>query len=239
VAAVKIPGLQKPPWYTRKILLACFTGACAILVAVAAALSRNGEAATIGWWATAGLAAKTVLELFAARHEDSKRNNHESPIDLTGCLHVLHAATTASKAMSPGDSSLRITIHRLEGDDVCQIVDYVGGKGDGMGRTFSSRCGVVGKAITSGKPWAMHRDSDNFSDYINTMREQYGMTEEEAQGLARDRMSFLAVPLNGGVVYLDCSVANFFDTITVGLVTQACSGMSEFINFRYAKRERI
>ncbi len=203
---------------------------------------------TAGAIATGWLAIATVVQVVRAAKLDKEAIANNSPLDLTGCLMTMHRAVLASKALPAGTSEeravLRMTIHRLIPDrQVEQIVEYVGGPGDGAGRTFSARGGVVGKAIASCEPVLMHRPADTgYDTYLRELRRDWHMTEEETKGLRHDRFSMMAVPLFGeegraaiGVTYLDSAMVEFFDEKTVEMVLASCAGLATYVAMRYGK----
>jgi hypothetical protein len=234
-----IPGLTAHPWYVQKAARALLSGVATVVslgVAVYAAFVKGDIfiAACVAF-SSVFSGAHAAVGFLADRYDDRRKKAESSPLDLRGCLHVIYAVALSAKSMPTNDPRLRVTLHRIEGENVVQLFPYVGGEGGGQGRKFSARSGVVGKAVTAQRPWAMHRANDSFDEYIKQAQEDYGMTEKEAKSLARGRMSFLAVPIGGGVVYLDCSDRDFFDSSTVGIIVDACAGLSQFVNFRYAK----
>jgi hypothetical protein len=212
----------------------------------------NEQPAAPKWqiWGAAGLAGMAILgtaiKVYQARQKDRGEIDRRSPLDLEGCLHVLHAAILAMKglpyqrAQGPG-SLLRVTIHRVNEDahTVEQIVPYVGDESGGQGRRFSSRSGVVGRAITTREPAMLTRLDESFESYIHTLTTQWAMPEEEALRLTRDRFAFLAIPLTGagnkviGVLFLDSSDKEFFSEPLVGGITTACVGLAQYAKLRY------
>lgn len=200
-------------------------------------------------WCLTGIALVAVVGFVAnvldAREADNRASAKNQALDLTGCLHVLRASVNAAAGLPPDHDALRVTIHRHESPPtgqpgmVVQLVDYVGGRPTGHGRRMSDRAGIVGRAITTAgqRPWSMHRKAnESFQEYVAVLTESYGMTREEAQRVTMDRMSFLAIPLSGGVVYLDSSLPDFFQEHVVAHAVAACAGLAAFVEFRYGKR---
>jgi hypothetical protein len=179
---------------------------------------------------------------YARSHaKDKHADERQSPFDYAACLYTMHAALLAHKGLAYTEENrkkLRVTIHRVEGaDKVIQLVDYVGGEGGGAGRAFSSRSGLVGRAITSHKPTIMDRNG-TYDEYIAALRSEYHMPEDEAKRVATDRYSYMATPIKTGtrvigVVYLDSSERGFFDASTADVAVTACAAVAQYANFRY------
>ena len=194
-----------------------------------------------------GLAAKT----FQGRYKDRTASKQDSPLDLTACLHIVRAALLHQQRIANTEENrakLRVTIHEVidESETVEQIVPYVGQPSDPkleVGRRHSKRSGTVGRAINTGAIAVMHRKSDAHEDYAAEVCKDWAMPRDEAEQLAKNRWSFMAVPLLdsargdkvSGVVFFDSSEKEFFNATMRNLAGAACTGIAEYVKARYKK----
>jgi len=196
------------------------------------------------------LLAVCVLKVFQAQTQDSKDDESSRHDGLTGALAVLHAhiANCGGLSSDAERRKVRVTFHRvvppLEGAEyIEQIVEYVGGSGDGPGRTFSIRSGLTGKAIRERKAYTMERKSESFDEYKKELVKDWNYIADDVKNFTSDRFSAMAVPItskpgNGqsviGVVYLDSSIKGFFKNTKVRTeVLVGCMGITEYTGSRY------
>ena len=190
----------------------------------------------------------SVLKVLAAKAQDAKEDIAKGHDGLSAALHVVHSVVArAGTLVDDGRSkSLRVTFHRvvppLDSSELIEhIVPYVGGDGGAPGRTFSIRSGLTGRAIREKAIFVMSRQSERYEDYVNELVRDWSHTEADAKKMTIDRFSAMAVPVRGrgqdvlGVVYLDCSVKNFFASNEMQeFVVAACVGVTDYIGERYA-----
>jgi hypothetical protein len=109
---------------------------------------------------------------------------------------------------------IRSTIHVQDvifADGLYQLIDYFPAQGDGHGRVFSSRSGIIGKAWRLGK--------SEYAPSVPTDTEklilEWGMTPEQALDAGHRRKSFGCVILGSlgdllGILYFDSPKENAF-----------------------------
>lgn len=214
-----------------------------------------GDPASPPWqqWGAVALCAIAVggnaLKAYQVIWKDRKEASKQSPLGLQGALYALHGSILGMKDIPyhvahERPCPLRITIHRVseDGHTVEQIVPYVGDDSGGAGRKFSSRSGVVGRAITTKGPALLVRSQADFGAYAETLKREWAMPEDEAYQLSKDRFSFLAVPFTGkdkkvvGVLFLDSREPDFFDSADlVARITVACAGVAQYCKMRYGE----
>jgi hypothetical protein len=248
-AAVGIPGVKPRPWYVKDTWPAA-AALIAGVVASGAALWKESAATTPSKLQLSALvvAAASVVflgvvkiaqSLFKDAHEDKK----QSPEELRGCLLVIHRSVAGKKEENnPPEGWLRLTLHRVVGDELEQSVEYVGSEDREMaGRRFSINAGLIGAVARTGETRAVHRDPEMpFFDWCEYLVADHGMTREAARGTRADRFSFLGVPIKsvGGrevraVVYLDAAEAGFFDNEIASLIVTGCAGLAAWIDEQY------
>lgn len=249
-----IPSLAAKPWYVRKVWpagIGLLSGVIAALSALVEEVSRQEPSAmqsgalVLVLLSTIGVGVVAVLR---SRYEDSRALQRESPEDLRGCLHVMYRMVAGHKGVAePRDGWLRITIHRVEGHELEQILPYVGTASvkpnGGAGRRFSISTGLIGKVARAGKPQRIERPQDmDFDEWQSWLVEHTGMTAQQAAATRSDRFSFFGIPIPSpegrvlGVLYLDAAEPNFFASDTVERLTWACVGLSRWIDERYLRR---
>ncbi len=178
-----------------------------------------------------------------AHKKDKAAARARSPFDYTACLYTMHAAILAAKGLEYTEENrkkLRVTIHRVDEakEKVVQLVDYVGDDTGGAGREFSSRSGVIGRALISPERTALMDRPESNDDYIKALQIDWHMPREEALRLSMGRFSLMAVAILGqnnaiGVVYLDSSERGFFDQATCEAVVAACGAMpAQYTKFK-------
>lgn len=240
--AVTVPGPKKKRVWEREALSAWITGLGAVPTGAAAvwkAVADGASRAVIALSATAvGFAVLgTVAKAIQAHLKDAKEHNPDGPVDLSSCLHVAHAMLGCGATLPEG--RLRITVHRVIGDQLEQCVPYVGGRGGTAGRKFSVRSGVIGAVVRTKDAVKAKRVSADHADFVLEMKKEWSMTDDEARALDAGRNAYLGVPLFGlsedviGVMFLDSDKAEFFDDATVNLAVAAARGLAEYIKKHY------
>jgi len=244
-----IPGLKQRPFWVRESFNAWVVGVPTLLassIALAKAcydgLSWEFIVAfsTICVLMIVGL----ILKVFQGKYKDREHDEKSSPEDLSGCLTVIyHEVATCAK---PDGGKLakdhfRVTLHRCDGEQLEQIVQYVGAtKCNGnLGRRFSCRSGIIGKAVLQKKTQVAQRADGDFESYLKELVTIYHVPEADAKLLTQDRRSFMAVPITNkenesiGVVYADSNDRDFFTEEIQDRIIAGCFGVAEYIETRY------
>lgn len=248
----QIPPVAGPPWYDKEWLIELLTSVPAVIAmgVSAAQILRDPKQPKVLVWVLSGVAVwisvATVVKIIRAKHKDKQRQRKESPIGLEGCIHTLHAVISQRCGIKPGDKrDCRIAIHRIvpcepEPKLLEQVTSYIGGKGDGKGRSFSINSGIIGKVARTGEPYVAARENDDHEKFIAELVSIWGYTESEARELTSDRKAWMAVPLGGenpgetiGIVYLDSNDEALFMPEIRELVIESCVGVARFINQTY------
>jgi hypothetical protein len=199
-----------------------------------------------------GCASLVSLIAFVAKVVQARRLDHykdNERIDLLGCLHPTYRCIIEVRRMAGATNTgkLRLTIHRVdhESEIVEQCVGYVGESEESRkaGRRFKLSQGIIGCAARTEEPLAGERKGATSDDYVNELVKEWGYSRAEAEGVDRNRWSFMAVPLLGdgapkpkrciGVLYADSIDRSFFTDEVQELVIRAAEGMAEFIKVRY------
>jgi len=183
----------------------------------------------------------SVFKVLQARAKDRKLAELRGPERLRGCLYVMHAAAIAARGLSPKKEEdrevLRVTIHKADGEELVQLLDYTGGTPEhrkGIGRRRSCRSGVIGRAYTSAEPAYFRREDDDFEKYKREMRERWHMLPSETDGLDSDRRAHVAVPIGddgkvAAVVFLDSSDRDFFTASIQDMIVAHCIGLAQYV----------
>jgi hypothetical protein len=185
--------------------------------------------------------AAVVVATLKAKDDDaeaSSATNHLNPIKAS--VHTLYGALRALDNERTGARDddahwrdrLRITLHQCVGNELEQVLDYVGGTGGKAGRKFSGRSGVIGDAVVSQDSIFWQRVNKDDEDYRRELTANWGYPRNEAMELRSDRWSFAAVPLVVGeqvvaVLYLDSSDPDFF-TSNRKVIEGACQGLARY-----------
>ena len=190
----------------------------------------------------AWLGVGSVLKIMQARAKDRKVAELRGPERLRGCLYVMHAAAIAARGLSPKKEEdrevLRVTIHKVDGEELVQLLDYTGGRPErrkGTGKRRSCRSGVIGRAYTSAEPAYFRREDDDFEKYKREMREKWSMLPSETDGLDSDRRALVAVPIGdddgkvAAVVFLDSSDRDFFSAAMQDMILAQCVGLAQYV----------
>lgn len=201
------------------------------------------------WWAIAAgawILTGTGLRVAFGRQRDKETERSESPRDLSGCLHVLYQLLHKQCELEEADA-VRVTLYRVvpkdEGNEEAefleQVVPYVGG-GGGVGRQFSIKSGIIGRAYRTGDPFTARRRSDDYGEFIDELVEEWSYTAPEAKQHTEDRFAWMAIPLAGkgdeiiGIVYIDSKQKTLFSSEeTKQLAIIGCFGIANYINERY------
>ncbi len=173
----------------------------------------------IGWASYVATIAMFVALIFRAIHRNRRAQNETELTALDGVLDALHAILENQFPASP-DGGLRACIFIPDGkpDRVHQFTDYVGVDGRyGRGRTFSTRCGVVGKAFRSGQ--SQYDRLPKNSTVVDYLVHAHGFDRSEAAKMRQDRKSWAAIPVGEqnrvvAVIFLDSAESEFFGTKT-------------------------
>lgn len=246
-----IPKTKSRPWYVREAwpsigagLVAVVSGVGALLKERASEHSSGVQLAFIGTGVLAG-AFLGAIKTAQALYKDAREDHKESPGELRGCLHVIHGAVVGlKKVATPPAGWLRVALHRVDGDNLEQIVDYVGSDDGGAGRVFTIHAGVIGRVAREKQARTFDRTQDMpFDEWVRYLVNDLGMTEEKARVTRSDRYAFLGVPIKGAgskdvraVVYLDAGEPGFFDPETIDVVVDCCAGLASWIDEYYYSR---
>lgn len=252
-----IPSPAPKPWYVREVwpaavgLLLGVPASAFALIKECISLTRSGYQVAALAVAALSVAALGTLKLLQSMHKDAENDKKDSPRDLRGCLHVVHRIVAGHKSVEPGDAWLRITVHRVDGNELEQLVDYVGAidankdKGGSVGRRFSISTGIIGKVARSvgRNPLRVSRPRDmGFAEWQRYLIDETGMTAAQAADTRADRFDFLGVPIIGpdndvrAVLYLDSAEVEFFDETTVAMVAAGCKGLATWIDEHYYRK---
>jgi hypothetical protein len=173
-----------------------------------------------------------------------QKAHKDSPHDLAGCLHALHAVLLVGTKLDTADPKLRITIHVPIKDcaEFEQVLDYVG---DGRrkktgGRKFPIISGIIGMAFRDKKMLVMTRKNENPTLYIDELMKDWSYSEEEARKRDPETMAWAALPLRKsdqdpveGVIYLDSVDRDFFTDPRSTLILAAAGGIARYVAQRY------
>lgn len=238
-----IPGVKQARWYWLEWAMeAALVAAALIPLSVNAAEEFQKPPPHFGWWYVAAIVLALTIGIVKVAIEVArckKRKRKDSPQDLTACLWVLYGTVCRKCGISEEDQqTLRVTIHRLDGEHLEQCVPYIGGDGSGEGRRFSKRSGIIGRAVVTKQPLVGTRTNGDTNKFHDELAQVWHMPADEAKKVSQDRWSWMAVPLRGrseppAVVYLDSSRPDFFTNEIQELVVGACQGVAAFIQQRY------
>lgn len=191
----------------------------------------------------------SFLKVKAAYGQDERDHSEKDHRDLRAAVHVLHAtvAGICKLDIATSHQKLRATFHRVvpptdQSEQLEQLVNYVGGGDNGLGRLFSIRSGVTGKSAVTLEPHRHHRMSGDDKDCRRELKEAWGYTDKDLRSLSLDRFSALAIPVVAksgahalGVIYFDSTEKSLFrDNKRVNSIVTACDGLSKYISERYS-----
>jgi hypothetical protein len=189
-----------------------------------------------------GGGAAGALNVLKSHYKDVKEDKKESPEDLRGCLHVMLQVMCGRKGVGePADGWMRLTIHRVAGAELEQVVDYVGSSDDGAGRRFPANAGLIGAVLAEKYPLVFERPASLPWDlWIEHLVLKMNVPREQALRTRKDRFAFMAVGIRdlrgniAAVVYADAAEPGFFDAIAQGVILHGCIGLAHWVNERYA-----
>lgn len=258
------PGISPARWYERSLIGTALREGPPLIAALVAALVATRELRTVApdassrdalyllsflsWVACVWLGVSSVVQIASALRADGRQKQFESPRDLAGCLHVLHALLQAkTRDRANGHSSplvVRLTVYRVDGEELEQCIPYVGGKGGAAGRRMSIRTGVAGLVARTVEAHAAQRTNLDWAQFEIELVKDWNFTHADIEHISRDKFSWMAVPIPGdptatgkptalAVVYLDCTDATFFSAEVQELVTHACVGLASHVRERY------
>lgn len=248
-----IPSPKPKPWYVR----ATWPAVVALVVALPAgcfSIAKEAWAVTPSPLALAATSATAlsavllaVLKIFQAAYQDEAEELRDSPDNLRGPLHVIHRTIARhKKVIDPAEGWLRLTVHRVDGDELEQAVAYVGSddekNGRSAGRRFSIKAGLIGRVARVKETRTFDRGPASFEDWDDYLVEQTGMDRSEAEKTRPDRRSFLGIPIAGpdfavrAVLYLDSGEEQFFTDKTVDLAVAGCDGLAKWIDEHYYRK---
>jgi hypothetical protein len=246
-----IPEPRKKRFYHKNwfaelfgILGGCIT-ASSSLVLVFYSRQKSGAEFVLPWIALGGSVfaiGNGIVKLIQAREKDTKESDEASFEGIQAAMHLIHSLVRHKCNFSRRDhDKLRVTFHKVlrDGQQLEQLLDYVGGNSDGRGRRFNIRSGICGKAARENKVLSASRNNNDYSSYIEELVSVWGYTPEEARKLSITSNSWLAVPIKykgtevTGVVYLDSNEKDFFTDPIKEQVVWACGGLAVFIDERY------
>jgi hypothetical protein len=244
---VGIPGAKGRPWHAKEKwpaiggLLVGGLAAGGAFTKEATSRNPSGLQIMLLLLAILGGALLGLTKISQSVHKDAKEDKKESPDDLRGCLYVIHRTLAGYKrTASPPVGWLRATVHRVDGAQLEQSVDYVGSSDLGGGRFFSINTGLIGAVARRGEPMKFARPADmGHEEWLDYLVEHLGMTTQQARATSPRRYSFLGVPIknrNGaviGVVYLDAAAPDFFDDTAFLIILSGCEGLADWVHERY------
>ena len=237
------PGVTRPNWWARDWVTTVLAGVPPVVASCVAAAKEHDHSLrfaleAVAVWLVLASSVKVVLSW----QKDRKAEVYESARDLTGVLLTLYHIMKQHCRIgdSPDEAKrLRLTVHRVVGEEFEQCVDYVGGSGGPAGRRFSVRAGIAGHAAAIGKPVLAKRNNDNHAEFLAELADRWRFTLAEAAKVSHDRKSWMAVPIPGkngpiAVLFLDSNEQDFFAPDVQNVVVAACQGLAAYVKMRYA-----
>lgn len=249
-----IPTVKTPRFYEKKWTVEAIAIGPPIILAGIAAWSSWFDVTKRwqGWIymvAVAWLGIASICKVAQAKTQDDVQKYNQGHDGLFGAVHTIYGAISTHKNFSEQhDERLRITVHTVvaaNGQDSApeeleQLLPYVGGQGGAVGRRFSIRSGIIGKAVREKAVFAFMRQNDDYEAFVNELVKDWAYTEKDARRLRSDRKSWMAIPIFESdtktviaVVYLDSSDRNLFDEEVKWLAMAGCSGIALYTNKRY------
>lgn len=126
------PGLSKPALYERELPATVLLTLPPAVAAAIFASKLDGALLYVASFSLVWLVIGSVLKVQQAWKKDRKSREMQGPERLRVCLYAMHAAALTFAGRSPKDEGhrqeLRLTIHRLEGEEFVQLFDYIGGQ---------------------------------------------------------------------------------------------------------------
>lgn len=229
-------------WYfaqanTYDIGVAIFTAIVGLSSAANYADQGKQAIALLVGLATIGVFVFALIKNGVALVQSVKR---DSPHELEGCLHTLHAALDPDAMATMG--LLRLAIHVPVADKLEQATEYIGAtaKPGRVGRQFPNDAGIMGRAFQENTPYVGQRDSEDPEQYVQELVEVWNYSPQQAQLLNMNVRAWMAVPFYdtdygrvAAVLYLDSTDREFFTASRQELVLAAVNGIAMFIGKRY------
>lgn len=247
-----IPGRRRQKFYEKKAVVEAFAIVPPIAMGlVTAAINiRDPGKRTFGWLLVAAIvwlsiaSVVKVLNAYAQDREQRERREYEG---LLAALHVLRELVVTRAGVEDEAGRLRATIHRIvpgagpgkAPEELEQLLPYLGGSGDGAGRRFSIRSGIIGKAVREKSAFAAARQSDDYNAFVTELVRDWSYTEEDARKLSADRRAWMAVPIFGSksavvaAAFLDSNDTNFFTPEVQQLIIDTCGGIASYVKEVY------
>ena len=192
------------------------------------------------------LIAALVVRVRVARGEDTKDSPAAVHEGLYAAVSTVHHMLAKQCATRECGSDLRATFHRVvppvnDPTEIEQIINYVGGSGEGVGRMFPVNAGITGKAIRNKTPFDMSSETATDEQLRDELVDAWGYTTAQARRLTPGRYSALAIPVLDasrqhavGVIYFDSSDRALFSRNDVmEIVGAGCEAISDFVTKRY------
>jgi hypothetical protein len=182
-----------------------------------------------------------VLRLLQAWYKDNRNSARESPSDLSGCMHVIWSQINLLCGGDLDPKQLRLTLFRVNGEELEQCIDYVGGDDANgkAGRTFSLRSGIIGKVALTGNPVLAQRTDKDYERFLTEMAAEWHIPIAEGRNLRTDRWSWFGVPIKSetgstiGIIFCDSNVENFFTEPVQQAIIAGAHGVSAYVHHRY------
>jgi hypothetical protein len=247
-----IPGARKQKFYEKKAPVEALAIVPPLVAAgVTAFINIHDPSKRVLGWLLAGgcvwLALGSTAKVLNARAQDKEARLIREHGGLTGALYVLYTAIFATMGEAePPSRRLRITVHRVvprrgaPPEELEQIVPYVGGGAhSGVGRTFSIRSGIIGRAVRERKPFAAFHAFVDRAQFVQELVSQWGYTEHDAEQVSIERKAWMAVPILGGpgevvaVVFLDSDDQGFFTAGLQSFIVISCEAIASYIRETY------
>jgi len=246
-----IPGARKQRFYEKKAPVEALAIIPPLVAAgVTAFINIHDPSKRVLGWLLAGgcvwLAVGSIAKVLNASAQDKEARLVREHGGLMGALYVLYAAIFAKMDETPADRRLRITVHRVvprkgaPSEELEQIVPYVGGGvRSGVGRTFSIRSGVIGRAVREKKPFAASHDAPDRAQFVQELVSKWGYTEHDAEQVSLERRAWMAVPILGSpkevvaVIFLDSDNEAFFTSDLQSFIVLSCEAVADYIRETY------
>ncbi len=174
-----IPGIKSTRFYHKKWFAELLGSVPPIIAAIVAAVTNLLDAtdskkslAYLGFGIAGWLFVAGLIKILQASKQDNEETRKYDYDGLKATLYVLHGGisrTLGFKESEIENGRLRVTIHRVDSDELEQLLPYIGGTGGASGRRFSIRSGIIGKAVREGKAVAATRENENYGAYVNEL----------------------------------------------------------------------
>lgn len=246
-----LPGISRRSWWRTKKAETISSGLLALGVSICSlwgALSKDGFTSpnVASLILSFCLVAHLIYRFFVAAADDRDHPTASSPDDLLAVMHVLYERVRRAHNGALRPERFRMTLHRVDGEELEHLVDYVGGipSSNGKpGRRFNRRSGMIGRAAISGNPVVAERVSEDPEAFIEEMAATWHIPREEAIQLKHDRKSWMAVPIKNkqgsviAVIFADSNDKNFFDDTMKKSMIECAEDVRVFVDARYGSEE--